>query len=103
MTRNQKVPRELKAIAEEAERTRDLPMSKNAKFTKPNQSIPVAVRLTPTDVAAIEELAGKLDLPSSALLRGWIVGGLNATREDSVATALDRIESDVQRLRQLVV
>ncbi|WP_104134935.1 MULTISPECIES: hypothetical protein [unclassified Cryobacterium] len=40
--------------------------------------------------------------PMSTLLRGWMLDGLAANREKSIATALDRVTPDVQRLRELV-
>ncbi|MHB8452156.1 MAG: hypothetical protein ACYDAQ_17155 [Mycobacteriales bacterium] len=89
-------------IAAEADATADLPMPADATSTRPNKSVPVAVRLAPEDVSAIEALAEQLDVPMSSLLRGWIVAALHAGREESVATALDRIAADVQRLRELV-
>ena len=63
--------------------------------------MPLAVRLTPEDAAAIEALAAKLDVPVSALVRGWITTALAEHRQDSLSTAIERIASDVQRLRQL--
>ncbi len=80
----------------------DLVASKPNKPDKPNKSVPVAVRLAPEDVAALEALADQLDVPVSSLLRGWILAALSAQREESVLTALDRISADVQRLRELV-
>ncbi len=90
-------------IAAEADATADQPTPADVTWTRPNKSVTVATRLAPEDVAAIDGLADQLDVPVSALLRGWILAGLNAKREDSVATALDRITADVQRLRELVV
>jgi len=90
-------------IAAEAEATRDRPIPDDASATRPNRSVPVAVRLAPEDVAAIEALADRLDVPVSALLRGWILGALTAKREESISSALDRLTADVQRLRELVV
>lgn len=89
-------------VAAEADATRDDPMPAGIASTRPNKSVPVAVRLAPDDVAAIEALAGKLDVPISALVRGWILDALAAKREESVATALDRVTADIQRLRELV-
>lgn len=89
-------------IAEETDVTRDDPMPVGTAATRPNKSVPVAVRLAPEDVAAIEALAAQLDVPISTLLRGWILGALNAKREESIATALDRVTADIQRLRELV-
>jgi len=89
-------------VAAEADATRDEPMPADVVATRPNKSVPVAVRLAPDDVAAIEALADQLDVPISALLRGWILDALNAKREESVAKALDRLTADIQRLRELV-
>lgn len=89
-------------VAVEADETRDERMRADAVPSRPNKSVPVAVRLAPHDVAAIEALADQLDVPISALLRGWILDALNAKREQSVATALDRLTADIQRLRELV-
>ncbi len=89
-------------IAAEADATASDPMPAGAASTRPNKSVPVAVRLAPEDVAAIDALAERLDVPMSSLVRGWIHTALNAKREESVTTALDRISADVQRLRELV-
>jgi hypothetical protein len=89
-------------IAAEADSTRDAPMPADATPTKPHKTITVATRLTIDDVAQIEALADRLDVPVSALVRGWILAGLAGGKEDSVTTALDRLSADVQRLRELV-
>ncbi len=89
-------------VAVEADTTRDEAMPADAVPSRPNKSVPVAVRLAPADVAAIEVLADRLDVPISALLRGGIQDALNAKREESVTTALDRLTADIQRLRELV-
>jgi hypothetical protein len=89
-------------IAAEADATQDQPMSVDATPTKAHKTITVATRLTAADVAEIEAIADRLDVPVSALLRGWIVAGLAGCKEDSVTTALDRLSADVQRLREIV-
>jgi len=89
-------------VAAEADASRDAPMPAGATPMRPNKSVPVAVRLAPDDVAAIEILANKLDVPISSLLRGWILDALAAHRDESIATALDRVTADIQRLRELV-
>lgn len=88
-------------IADEADASSDKPLPAEAAATRPNKSVPVAVRLAPEDVAAIEDLAGQLDVPMSALLRGWIIAALASQREESLSSAIDRIAADVQRLREL--
>lgn len=89
-------------IAAEADATCDEPMPADAVATRPNKSVPVAVRLAPEDAAALEALAAQLDVPMSALLRGWILSALAAQRHETVSTAIDRIVADVQRLREIV-
>lgn len=89
-------------IAADADATREERMPDGATATKPNKSVPVAVRLAPDDAAAVEVLAAQLDVPMSTLLRGWILSALAAQREETVAAAIDRIAADVQRLRELV-
>ena len=89
-------------IASEADATADTPMLADVVWTRPNKSVTVATRLAPEAVAAIEDLAGQLDVPVSALLRGWILAGLSARKDGTVLTAIDRLSADVQRLRELV-
>jgi hypothetical protein len=92
----------IETIAAEAEVTRDEAMPAGAVGVRPNKSVPVAVRLAPDDVAAIEALADRLDVPMSSLLRGWIQAALAANNEQTVTAALDRLAADVQRLREIV-
>jgi hypothetical protein len=89
-------------IAAESDATADQPMPAGATSTRPNKSVTVATRVSPEDLHAIEALASQLDVPVSALVRGWVLAGLNAGKAESLATALDRITADVQRLRELV-
>lgn len=89
-------------IAAEADATADRPMPPGAAFTRPNKSVTVATRLSPEDLAAIEQLAGQLNVPVSALVRGWILAGLNARKDETVRSAIERLSADVQRLRELV-
>ena len=92
----------IETIAAEADATADLPMPEGAAGTRPTKSVPVAVRLAPADVAAIEALAERLDVPMSSLLRGWILAALATNNEQTIASALDRLAADVQRLREIV-
>ena len=86
----------------EADATRHDPLPEDAPTTRPNTSVPVSVRLPPAMVAEIEELANRLDVSSSTLLRGWIQQGLAAQHDTTVAGALDQLAADLQRLRQMV-
>lgn len=89
-------------IAAEADATRDDPLPPGALATKPHKTVTVATRIAPADLAEVEALADRLDVPVSSLLRGWILAGLAAKNEESVTAALDRLTADVQRLRELV-
>ncbi len=51
---------------------------------------------------AIERLAARLDVLPSSLIRGWILSGLNAHKDETVQSTIERISADVQRLRELV-
>jgi len=92
----------VRQAAAEAEATMNDPLPDDAPATRPNRTVPVSVRLSPTMVADIEALAQRLDVPSSTLLRGWIQEGLAAHHETTVAGALDLLAADLQRLRQIV-
>jgi predicted DNA-binding protein len=92
----------VRQAAAEAEATMNDPLPEDAPATRPNRTVPVSVRLSPTMVADIEALAQRLDVPSSTLLRGWIQEGLAAHHETTVAGALDQLAANLQRLRQIV-
>jgi len=89
-------------IAAEADATANQPMPPGAAFTRPNKSVTVATRISPEDLAEIERLAARLDVPPASLIRGWVLSGLNAQREETVQSTIERISADVQRLRELV-
>ena len=93
---------EVRAIADEADATAESPMPTDATPTRPNKSVPVAVRLTSEDADAIDRLATAMNVPASTLIRGWIRQGLAAKGETTIDSALDQIAADVQRLRELV-
>jgi len=89
-------------IAAEADATAGEPMPAGTVWTKPGKTVTVATRVSPEHLAAIEYLAGQLDVPVSALVRGWVLAGLNARKDETVQSAIERLSADVQRLRELV-
>jgi len=78
-------------IAAEADATAGKPMPAGTVWTKPGKTVTVATRVSPEHLAAFEDLAGQLDVPMSALLRGWILAGLNAREDETVQTAIERL------------
>ncbi len=86
----------------EAEATMAEPLPEGAKSRRANKSVPVAVRLTVKDAQQLDALADRLQVPTSALIRGWITEGLAANRDDSVHSAIDQLEADLARLRSIV-
>jgi len=88
--------------AREAEATMNDLLPEDAPIIRPNKTVPVSVRLASPMVAEIEELAQRLDIPASTLLRGWIQQGLAAHHDTTVTGALDQLAADLQRLRQIV-
>ena len=89
-------------IAAEADATINDPMPESTVWTRPGKTVTVATRVSPEHLAAIEDLAGQLEMPVSALVRGWILAGLNARQDETVQSAIERLSADVQRLRELV-
>ncbi len=89
-------------IAAEADATAGQPMPAGTVWSKPNKTVTVATRVSPEHLAAIEALAAQLEVPVAALVRGWILAGLNARQNETVQSAIERLSSDVQRLRELV-
>lgn len=75
-----------------------------AEWRQPNlaRSVVYSVRLNANEVARIERMAGQLRVPSSAVVRGWILDALAASETDTVTGALDRVEADLRRLRATV-
>lgn len=96
-------------ITEEAEYSqlhRDDPIPAEARATRPNRtkSVMLSLRLNPDELAAVQELAGERGVPTSALVRGWMVQRIEAERNAPTDTAavVDRLEADVRTLRKLV-
>jgi hypothetical protein len=86
----------------EAEAAGDDSIPEGAVFTRENKSVPVSVGLSVEDARQIELLAERLQVPTSVLILGWISEGLASYRDDSVQSALVRLESDLVRLRNIV-
>lgn len=87
---------------EQSEQTRDEPMPEGVVGRKRGPSTVYSIRLRPEKVEQIEAAARRLDIPASALVRGWVLAGLAEANEGSVTSTIDRLEAEVRKLRSLV-
>ncbi len=81
-------------IAAEADASAGQSMPPGTVWSKPGKTVTVATRVSPEHLAAIEELASRLDVPMSARLRGWILAVSLRRR-----TSLCRSQSNASRTR----
>lgn len=85
----------------ESEATRDQPLPEHVKGERRGRSVVQSVRLPAEKFAAIEEIAALAGVPVSALIRGWILGGLAAEQGTSLRDGIERLAADADRLRRL--
>lgn len=85
----------------ESEVTKDTPLPEHVRGQRRGRSVVQSVRLPEAEFADIERLAAQLDVPVSALIRGWILAGLADERSTSLRSAIDRLAGDAERLRRL--
>ena len=90
--------------AEQADFTRDEPMPAGSKGVRKNRnkSVVYSVRLAESDVAALEAVAERLDVPASSLVRGFITEGLSKAQGESAPALVERVAADVERLRSII-
>lgn len=65
---------QLDTEVEDSERTRDEPMDTNEM--RSNRSVVFTLRLNPDELQAVNDAAAVADLPSSTLVRAWILDRL---------------------------
>jgi len=89
---------EREAVASEA--TRGVPISDRAVRKGTTRSVVYSVRLTPEQTEAIQRIADDAGIPASGLVRGWVLHGLAAEREDlSPESLVEALARDLDRLR----
>ncbi len=97
-------PEELeRLIAEEteaSERARDEPPSGRAVRKRPTRSVVYSIRLTPEQTQEIQRIAEGAGIAAAGLVRGWVLQGLAAERENSVEETVEALSRDVARLRR---
>lgn len=91
---------ELRDYREEAEATRDDPLSAEATRPGRRRAKLLSVRLNPEEFEALTQYADALELPASTLVRGWILTQLRTETETSPVTTVDRIAREVEQLRR---
>ncbi|CCG05409.1 hypothetical protein [Blastococcus saxobsidens] len=67
-----------------------------------NRAQVFSVRLDPNDIAAIETIARRMDVPVSTLVRGWILRGMVEHDNGSLSNIVERLQVDVKRLGELL-
>ncbi|MBC7549986.1 MAG: hypothetical protein H7269_03645 [Cellulomonas sp.] len=85
---------------EQSERTRDVaPSGREVRKSREASSV-YSLRLPEAVIAQLNEVADTLDVPVSALIRGFILDGLAAREGGDVRSALDKLERDLSEVRR---
>ena len=95
------IEREIRAIQEESDAVQDLPVPDEAVGERRGGSVVRSVRLPEAEYEEIEQLAQKLDVPVSALMRGWVLQGLADERDLSLRGAIDHVLGEADRLLRI--
>ncbi|HET7388256.1 MAG TPA: hypothetical protein VFJ19_16500 [Nocardioidaceae bacterium] len=89
---------EREALASEA--NPDAPLKPGTKISRGHgRSTVYSVRLNQQEVDQIEDLADRLGIPASTMVRSWIVERLAADAETTLDSVVRRLEQDVSQLR----
>ena len=91
----------VQAVQDESEATKDVAIPDHIRGQRRGRSVVQSVRLPEAEFADIERLAAELDVPVSALIRGWVLAGLADERGTSLRGAIERLAEDADRLRRL--
>jgi hypothetical protein len=94
--------RALRDYREQAEHTSDEPLSGKATRPGRQRAKVLSVRLTPKEFDELNRYAAALDVPASALVRGWVLDQLHAGSESPVTT-VERIAHELEQLRRQLV
>lgn len=93
---------DLRRYREEAEQTRERPLSDAATRPGAQRAKILSVRLNPDEFDELARYAAALDVPVSGLVRGWILEELRAGVESPIST-MDRIARELEHLRRQIV
>lgn len=92
----------LRDLRTEAEATIDRPLSPSASRPGGQRAKVLFVRLNPAEFDELASYAAALDVPASALVRGWILDQLRAG-DESPRQTVERIARDIEHLRHQIV
>ncbi len=92
---------DVKTVQAESEAGREAPLPEHVRGQRRGRSVVQSVRLPEAEFADIERLATELDVPISALMRGWVLSGLADERGTSLHSAIERLAGDAERLRRI--
>lgn len=95
---------QLRAVGEDAERTRDEPMPAGSTWSSPGhaRSKVLQVRLNDAEYEALARYAEERELPVSTVARAAILAHLNEGGEPSLTMAVEHLAADVEQLRRFV-
>jgi hypothetical protein len=93
---------DLRAYREEAEATRDQPMPSDAARPGFTRAKVLSVRLNPEEFTELTRYAAQVDVPPSALVRGWILSHLRQDDDATPASTVERIAREVEHLRRQI-
>lgn len=80
----------------------DRPLSPSATRPGRQRARTLSVRLNPQEFDELARYAAALDVPASALVRGWILDQLRAGTESPQRT-VERMARDLEQLRRQLV
>ena len=92
---------EVESVQAESEATKDTELPEQVRGSHKGRAVVQSVRLPEAEFAEIEQMAADLDVPVSALIRGWVLAGLAAERDTSLRSAIERLAGDAERLRRI--
>lgn len=93
---------DLRDYRDEAETARDRPLSPSATRPGRQRAKVLSVRLNPQEFEELAIYAAALDVPASALVRGWVLDQLR-TGTDSPQQTVERMARDLEQLRRQIV
>lgn len=92
-------------LAEElqhSEATREEPLPRTGVRARSGRARVFSIRLDPDDIETIEQIARRMDVPTTALVRGWVLRGMAEHGDESLASAVERVRVDLERVRELL-